>query len=354
MSPGEAAADGSVSPSPRTRGGIGAFTAASVALCLLAVLALAVGKFPVHPLDVARVLASAVLGMPSDLAPAIDTVVLQVRLPRVASALLVGAALAAAGCTYQALFRNPLVSPDILGVSSGAAFGAVLGIFLSLPVAAIQGLGFAGGIAAVAAVLAITRAVRSSHDAALVLVLAGVVVGSLLGAGVSLLTWLADPYDQLPAIAFWLLGSLASVKAPDLASLALPVLVGLVPLALLRWRVNLMSLGEEEARALGVETGRIRAALIVAATLMTAAAVSQAGVVGWVGLVVPHLARMLVGPDFVRLLPASALLGAAYLLGVDTAARMLGATEIPLGVLNAALGAPFFLWLLARTRRPWT
>jgi iron complex transport system permease protein len=281
-------------------------------------------------------------------------VIFQVRLPRVAAALLVGAALAMAGATYQGMFRNPLVSPDILGVSSGAGFGAVLAIFLALPAFAIQISSFVGGLVAVAVVYSIARAVRSVHEEVLVLVLAGIIIGTLFGAGVSLLTYLADPYDQLPAITFWLLGSLAATRPEDLWAALPSLLLGLIPLVLLRWRVNLMSLGDEEAQALGVDTRMVRLALIVSATLMSAAAVSLAGMVGWVGLVVPHLARMLVGPNYSRLLPASMLLGAGYLLLVDTLARTAAEIEIPLGVLNAVVGAPFFLWLLARSRRSWS
>jgi iron complex transport system permease protein len=282
-----------------------------------------------------------------------ETVVLAIRLPRIAAALLVGAALAAAGACYQALFRNPLVSPDILGVSAGAGLGAVLGIFLSLPVAAIQGMAFLGGLGAVALVGMVAAAVRNA-DQTLVLVLTGVVVGALAGAATSLLKVLADPYDQLPAITFWLLGSLAAVNGHDLLPAAPAVALGLVPLALLRWRINVLSLGDEEARSLGIEAGRLRLVVIGAATLVTASVVALAGVVGWVGLVIPHMARMLVGPSFGTLLPVAAALGAGYMLVVDTLARSLSATEIPLGVLTAVIGAPFFLWLLARGRRGWT
>jgi iron complex transport system permease protein len=270
----------------------------------------------------------------------------------VLAGLLVGASLAAAGAVYQGLFRNPLVSPDILGVSAGASLGAVGGIFFSLPVLAIQGMAFVGGLAAVAMVYLVGSAVRG-RDPVLVLVLAGVAIGALLGACISLLKVLADPYNQLPAITFWLLGSLASITRGDAISILPAVLVGLVPMVLLRWRMNLMTLDEEEARALGIETGRLRLLLIAAATLMTAAAVSVSGIIGWVGLVMPHIARALVGPDFGRLLPASLMLGGGYLIGVDALARTVAQIEVPLGILTAVIGAPFFLWLLASGRRGW-
>jgi len=282
----------------------------------------------------------------------IDTVLFEVRLPRVLAAVLVGAALAAAGAAYQGLFRNPLVSPDILGVSTGAGLGAVLGIFLSLPVAGIQLAAFAVGLATVGLVYVVASLV-ANREPILVLVLSGVVVGSLAGAAVSLLKILADPYDQLPAIVFWLLGSLSSIRKGDVWASAPFVLIGLIPLVLLRWRINVLSLGDEEAKALGVEAGRLRLVVISAATLITASVVAISGVIGWVGLVIPHLARMLVGPNFDRLLPTSMLMGGGYLLLVDTLARTMGRIEVPLGILTAIVGAPFFLWLLVRGRRGW-
>ncbi|MCB1725783.1 MAG: iron ABC transporter permease [Gammaproteobacteria bacterium] len=302
-----------------------------------------------YPISLAQ-LAGALRGHPAD--PMIDTVLFSVRLPRIAAALLVGGALAAAGTVYQGLFRNPLVSPDILGVSTGAGLGAALGIFLSLPVLAIQGLAFAAGLGTVALVYLVASAVRG-HEPTLVLVLSGVVLGALAGACVSLLKILADPYDQLPAITFWLLGSLASVRTDDVLGAAPAVVIGLVPLVLLRWRMNLMALGDEEAAALGASPRRLRMLFVAAATLMTAGVVAIAGVVGWVGLVMPHIARLLVGPNFHRLLPTAMLMGAGYLLLVDTLARTLTETETPLGILTAFVGAPVFLWLLASGRRVW-
>ncbi len=284
------------------------------------------------------------------LSAAAETVLWEIRGPRILGAILVGAALASAGGAYQSLFRNPLVSPDILGVSSGAALGAVLGIYFALPVIGIEALSFAGGIVAVLLVYAIAASI-SLRDPVLVLVLTGVVIGALLGSGIALLKFLADPQNQLPAITFWLLGSLSAFNRADLAALAPAVLVALVPLALLRWRLDIMSLGEEEATALGIDVRRLRIVVIIAATLMTSAAVAVSGIVGWVGLLVPHLARLVVGPAFARLLPMTVILGAAYLLAVDTAARVIGAVEIPLGVLTAVIGTPVFLLLLARGRR---
>jgi len=321
------------------------------ALAAALLLALAIGPFPLRVADISNSVAR-MLGFADGAVTSGEIVFMRVRLPRVAAAALVGAALAGAGTAYQTLFRNPLVSPDILGVSAGAGFGAVLGILLSLPVAGIQGLAFLLGLGTVALVYLISAALHG-HDRTLILVLSGVVVGALAGACISLVKILADPYDQLPAITFWLLGSLAGVKLADLAIVAPLVLIGLVPLILLRWRIGVLSLGDDEARALGVDVARLRLTVIAAATLMTASVVAIAGVVGWVGLMIPHIARMLVGPNFDRLLPAAMLLGASFILVVDTLARSIARIETPLGILTAVLGAPFFLWLLARGRKTW-
>jgi iron complex transport system permease protein len=332
------------------------FLGLAIALLVLfagLVVAFMVGRYPV-PLDaLLRTLFAEAAGRQPHVAPTVVSVVLDVRGPRVLAALLVGAALAVAGGAFQGLFRNPLVSPDILGASSGAALGAVLGIFFSLGVLAVQALAFAGGLVAVAAVYAIGSAVRA-RDPILVLVLIGVVVGALLGAGVGLVKYLADPYNQLPAMTFWLLGSLAATNASDLLPLFVPVAAGTLVLLALRFRLNVMSLPEDEARALGLATGPLRIAIVAAATLTTSASVAAAGIIGWVGLVVPHLARALVGPDFARLLPTAAILGGGYLLLIDTLARTAAEVEIPLGILTAALGTPVFIWLLARMPRNWS
>ncbi len=229
----------------------------------------------------------------------------------------------------------------------------MVGIFFSLGVIGIEGLAFAGGLAAVAAVYLIGSLLQS-RDPILVLVLTGVVVGALFGAGVGLVKYLADPYNQLPAMTFWLLGSLAATTASDLVPLLGPVALGAIVLIALRWRMNVMSLPEEEARALGVATGPLRIAIVAAATLVTSASVATSGIIGWVGLVVPHLARALVGPDFPKLLPTAALLGGGYLLFIDTLARTAAPIEIPLGILTAVIGTPFFIWLLAQMQKTWS
>jgi len=324
----------------------------AAALVGLALAALMIGPYPLSAGETLRLLLERALGG-ADAGSQAEIVLFNIRLPRVAASLAAGGALAAAGAAYQGMFRNPLVSPDILGVSSGAGLGAVLGIFLSLPVYAIQGMAFVGGLAAVAAVTLMAAAVRG-RDTVLLLVLAGVVVGALAGAATSLLKVLADPYDQLPAITFWLLGSLAGIKVEDVLAAAPAVIVAILPLGLLRWRINVLAMGDEEAKSLGVDAARLRFAVVGCATLMTAAVVSISGVIGWVGLVIPHIARMIVGPNFGTLLPAAVLIGAGYMLVVDTLARTISTTEVPLGILTAIVGAPVFLWLLARGRRSWT
>ena len=320
-----------------------------VAALLLAVLAaLALGRYPI-PL-------AGLLPGSGAMDPAVAAVLWNVRLPRVLAAILVGAGLAGAGASFQGMFRNPLASPDLLGVSVGASLGAVLGIFFGLPVVGVQAAAFLGGLGAVAAVALLVGAVRrggaaGGGDPVLLLVLAGIALGALLGAAISLLKVLADPYNQLPAITFWLLGSLSAVTRGDLGAAAVPAGAGLLLLFLLRWRLNLLTLGEDEARALGASTGPLRGAAILGATLATAAVTAMAGAVGWVGLVVPHAARLLGGPDLRRLVPLSMLLGAAFLLAVDTLARNAARIEIPLGILTAAIGTPVFLLLVARRGR---
>jgi len=281
-----------------------------------------------------------------------QTVVFRIRLPRVIAAMLVGAGLSLAGASFQGLFRNPLVSPDILGVAAGAGFGAALGILVSGNPWVIQVSAFAFGIVAVAVTYGIGRVYHNSST--LILVLAGIIVGSLFSALLSLAKYVADPYDTLPAIVFWLMGSLSSVSNTDIIAVAPPILLGSLCLYLIRWRINLLSLGEEEAQALGLDTKRMTVVLIVASTIITASAVCISGIIGWVGLVVPHIGRMLVGPDFRNLVPVSAILGASFLLVVDDIARTLTATEIPLGILTALVGAPFFAYLLTQKKVGWT
>jgi iron complex transport system permease protein len=320
----------------------------SVALLALALFSLGSGRYPLSAAEVGAVVWKRLNG--SGDAGMADAIVWQIRLPRVGVAMLIGAALAASGTAYQHLFRNPLVAPDTLGVSSGAALGAVLGIYLGAGVLAIGIAAFVGGLAAVCVVMLIASRL-TAHEPLVTLILTGVVVASLLGAAISLLKYVADPYNELPAITFWLMGSLASASGQDFASLLAAVALALAVLLALAWRVNLLALPEDEARALGVHTRRLRAAVIAAATLATSASVAVSGIIGWVGLVVPYMARLLVGPEFSRLLPVAALLGAVFMLVIDTLARTLAMIEVPPGILTAFVGTPVFIALLARSRR---
>ena len=328
------------------------YAASLLALLLLAIVALGIGRYPVSPQDIVSLLQAKLSGAPHTVPATVEAIVFDVRGPRVLAAMLIGASLAGAGAAYQGMFRNPLVSPDILGVSAGAALGAVLAIFLSLDVFMTQSLAFAGGLAAVGLVYAVGSRMRG-HDPLLALVLTGVVIGTLLGSAIALLKYLADPHNQLPAMTFWLLGSLASVSPADLAGASVLSAAGLLPMVLLRWRINLLALPDDEARALGVDTRRLRIVVVACATLMTAATVAISGIIGWIGLLLPHAARLLVGPQFGRLLPLAMLMGAAFMLGVDTLCRTIAPIEIPPGVLTALIGTPFFLWLFALARRSW-
>ena len=290
-----------------------------------------------------------VLPMAVTWTPEMETVVINIRLPRIVMACLVGCSLSAAGATFQGVFQNPMASPDILGASSGAAFGAALAILLGASTRLITVAAFCGSILTILLVFLVAQ--RAPGMKTINLILGGIMVGSLFNAGTSYLKLVADPSNQLPQITYWLMGSLSGTKLKDLPLAALPMAIGLVPLLLLRWQLNLLSLGESEAKALGVHTDLVRTVMIVCATLITAASVSFSGMIGWVGLVIPHLSRKLIGSDHRGLLPCSMLTGAAFLLIVDNVSRNLLAVEIPIGILTAVIGAPFFLYLITRKEK---
>jgi len=348
MRAGPALSDLAAHPAPTPLLRAGRLPLALLLLVALVVVAIGVGRYPLSPVEVLRVLWLHVAGEATN--SVADAIVWQIRLPRIGVSMLVGAALAAAGAAFQQLFRNPLVAPDTLGVSSGAALGAVLAILFGAGFAVIQLAAFAGGLAAVGIVMLIASRL-TAHDALVTLILTGVVVASLLGAGISFAKYVADPYNTLPAITFWLMGSFASSTWRELAAIALPAGAAFVVLALLAWRIDVLALPEDEARALGVRTRLLRGAVIAAATLATAAAVAVSGIIGWVGLVVPHMARRIAGPRFARLLPLSAVAGAAFMVVIDTIARVAVVSELPPGILTAIVGTPVFIALLARTRQ---
>lgn len=313
----------------------------------LAVLlgSLLVGRYALSPRQLVHMLWARISGGAADWPLSDDKVVFAVRLPRVAAAALVGAALAVSGAAYQGMFRNPMVSPDILGASTGAGFGAAVAILLGAGYFGISAAAFCCGLLAVAAAWLVSR--LSKADQAVALILAGMMISSLFSAGTSFVKLVADTQQQLPAITYWLMGSLSSIKDKDVVFLAIPVALGMIPLFFLRWRMNLLTVGEEEAQSMGVNTRRLRGAVIVCATLLTSASVAVSGMIGWVGLVIPHFCRMLFGYDYRRLIPAGALFGAAFLLAVDDIARLVTTGELPLGILTAFVGAPLFLYLIA-------
>ena len=314
-----------------------------------ATLSMCVGRYGVTPADVARVLAAQVLPLDiSDVSESTSNVVLRLRLPRVLSALLVGAALAVAGAAYQGIFKNPLVSPDLLGVSGGACVGAAISILLGLGLAFTQGFAFLGGIAAVFLTTLIPRLMR--RDSTIMLVLAGVIVGGFMSSIIGLIKYVADPETQLPDIVYWQLGSLAKVNMQTLLAVAPVMVATIIVLLCMRWRINVLSLSDQDAKTLGVNLRRERGIAIVCATLLTACAVCLSGTIGWIGLVMPHVARRLVGTDNTRALPVAALVSAIFLLVIDTLARTLTGAELPLGILTGFIGAPFFALILVKER----
>lgn len=318
-----------------------------VLVIVLAAVSFEIGEYPVSPLTVVKILLGQVLPLSHTWSPTDQTVVLDIRLPRLLAALLVGGALASSGATYQNVFRNPLVSPDILGVSAGASFGAALAITLGGSLWVIEVVAFAGGIAAAAASFVIARVFAGRSP--IVLVLGGVVIAAFFSALVSILVYIADPLTTLPEIEFFLLGGLTSVTNSQLALAAAITIPAFAALFLFRWPVNVLASGREEAQTLGIREDRVWLIVVATATVMTAAVVCISGIIGWVGLLVPHMARMFMGSRFPDVLPASALAGAAFLLAVDTVARNVAYGGLPLGALTAIIGAPFFLILLIRT-----
>ena len=303
-----------------------------LALLFLFLVSFSLGRYGVPPLTVVRILWTRFLELfagrgtlDRTWTEQMEIAVVNIRLPRIVMACLVGCALSAAGAAFQGVFHNPMASPDILGASSGAAFGAALAILLGASTRMITLSSFCFGLLSVGLVMLVAQ--RAPGARLINLILAGIMLSSLFNAGTSYIKLVADPSNQLPQITYWLMGSLSGTRLSDVPLAFLPMAVGLVPLFLLRWQLNLLSLGDSEARALGVNTGRVRLALLLAATLVTAASVSFSGMIGWVGLV---------------------LCGAAFLLLVDDVSRNLLPVEIPIGILTALVGAPFFLYLIAR------
>ena len=317
-------------------------------------VSLFLGRYMINPLDVAKILANQIPGVhiPVTWDPTAETVVLQVRFPRAVMAALVGAGLSMSGAAFQGMFQNPLVSPYVLGVSAGASFGAALGLLCSWPTWLVQITAFAFGIIAVAITYAMAHLYKTTPI--LMLVLSGMVVSAFFQALVSLVKFAADGEDKLPAITFWLMGSIGKVCLADLAPSAIPMIIAMAVLYVIRWKLNVLSMGEREAESLGVNTERVKLVVIITTTLISSLTVSLCGIIGWVGQVIPHFCRMIVGPNHKQLIPATIFVGAAYIIIIDNLCRMVSITEIPIGILTSVVGAPVFAYLLRKTKGGWT
>ena len=324
-----------------------------VLLLATVLVSLAMGRYGIAVGKILRLFRDAVMGNAASDDDAV-AVLFVIRIPRILLAILVGAALSAAGTSYQGLFKNPMVSPDILGVSAGAGFGASIGILLSLGDVPVQVLALGVGLAAVLAVLGLSAAIGRGNSTLLIMVLSGTVVSSLFSSFNSLIKYVADQNSKLPEITFWLMGSFAkSGSYKNVIVMFSALALGAVPLFLFRWKMNVMSFGEEEAQSMGVNTRRLRYITILCSTLLTASSVALCGMIGWVGLVIPHISRFLVGPNYSTLLPISMLSGSIFMLAVDDIARTVAAGEIPLGVLTSLIGAPFFIYMMFKGRKGW-
>lgn len=311
------------------------------------------GRYFISIQDIIQTFLAKVKGVIPDYLKQYDTIIFQVRLPRIFTALFIGSALSISGASYQSMFRNPMVSPDILGVSAGASFGAALGIILNTSYLGIQILAFIFGLFAVSITYLISASAGKNKEQIVVLVLSGLIIRTVFQAFLSIIKYLADPQDALPEITFWLMGSISAVTARDMFIIGIPSIIGSVLLLRYGWKLNVMSFGDEEAAAMGIDTTSIRHRVIFISTIIVCISISVCGTIGWVGLIIPHFARMLVGPDNKILLPVSAFLGGCYLLIMDDIARNMMQLEIPISILTSILGAPFFVFLLIRSRRCW-
>lgn len=323
-------------------------------LVLLAVMvvvffiAICCGHYSVDPVTCLEILFLKPLGYEGDWSTLDMSVVLGLRLPRIIGAILVGSCLAISGASYQSTFQNPLVSPDLLGVSSGACVGAALAILLHLPSFMIMIMAFVAAVLTVAATLAIPKLLRS--DSNIMLVLSGIVVGGVTGSLMGIIKYVADPQSELPQITYWTMGSLDNVDMTVVGICIIPIVICTIIMMRMSWWIDIISMGEKDAKTLGANVNRIRLITIVCSTLLTAISVCMCGTIGWIGLVVPHFARMFVGPDNTKLMPTSALLGAIFLMVVDTLARNVAVVEVPLGIITGLVGAPFYAWLLYKQR----
>jgi iron complex transport system permease protein len=317
-----------------------------IALIAAIILSFFLGRFPISPSELFHILMSKIIPVQQTWTDQMETVLFNVRLPRIILACLVGGCLSSAGASYQGIFQNPMAAPDILGATAGAAFGAALAILNDGNYLIITLSAFFFSLLTVTIVYLISRKTKGTR--VLGLILSGIMVSSLFSAGTSFIKLVADPSNQLPAITYWLMGSLSGATQKTDVMVLVPIAIGLVPLFLVRWRINVLTMGDDEARTMGINAARLRLVVIVCATLVTAACVSVSGMIGWVGLVIPHLSRRLVGNNYKHLMPASMLFGAIFMLLVDDISRNLLQTEIPIGILTAFVGAPFFVYLITR------
>lgn len=318
--------------------------AIGITLFLFVLAALTMGRYSMNPFDVLRAIHARVTDIPTN--DSMEVILFRIRLPRVIASLLVGAALSMSGAVYQSTFRNPLISPDLLRVSSGASMGAVVAIFWGASFQAIPVFAFAGGIMAVLLATSLPKILRNSSN--MMLVLSGIVISGFMSSVVGVMMMLSREQDQLSAIVFWQMGSLTRINYSQLVVVTPIFLACITIMILISWRLNILSFGEQEALSVGVNIKRLRWIAIACASLLTASAVSISGTIGWIGLVIPHFGRLLCGSDNTKLLPISALLGGAFLLVIDTIARVATTFELPLSILVGLIGAPFFAWLLHR------
>lgn len=319
-----------------------------VLLFAAAVISISVGRFYIAPGDVVSILANLFFPLDRSWQPQAESVIYTLRLPRMLAAVMIGASLALSGACYQSVFKNPLVAPDMLGVSSGACVGAAIAILLGLAQAGVQVSVFLGGVIAVSCAVIIPKII--GRNSIVMLVLAGIIIGGLMSSILGIIKYVADADTQLPAITYWQLGSLVSVEWNNIIYNGVPIVLCILFLMLIRWRMNILTLSDEETHMLGHNSGWLRYAIIFCATVLTASSVCISGTIGWVGLVIPHFSRMLVGPDNRKLLPLSVVLGALFLLVIDTISRASMDSEIPLSILTGLVGAPFYFYLLLRQR----
>ena len=322
---------------------------AAALTCVVFVFSISIGQYHVTFGNVVKILLAEVFPIEQTWSNSEGIAVAAIRLPRTLAALLIGSALSVAGAAYQSMFKNPLVSPDILGVSSGASVGAALAILLGAGIVWVEISAFAGGIIAVSLTLLIPKLIR--NNSIVMLVLAGIIVSGLSTSFMSVIRMVSDPATALADIVFWTMGSLARVRMTELFVVGPVIVACLVILLLLRYRLNVLSLGDKEAQSLGVNVGLIRVVVITASTLLTACSVSIAGTVGWVGLVIPHVARMIAGPDNKKMLPLATLVGGIFMMVIDILSRTLTSMDIPIGVLTGFIGTPFFFFILLKQRR---